>query len=190
MSDSESVISIENGEFCWEPQPQIESIKSNRHTTLSKNYEALSEGINSHFLSSSSLDRATENLFKIRIAKLSVIKSEMVMIIGPTNSGKSSLLYSILGEMVNLQNNTYTISGNMCLMDQHRFLIGGSISDNITFGKPLSIKKINKAIYNAALEQDLATMEDGLDTILGDTNDTVSGGQRTRINLARCFYQK
>lgn len=78
----------------------------------------------------------------------------------------------------------------MCLMDQHRFLIGGSISDNITFGKPLSIKKINKAIYNAALEQDLATMEDGLDTILGDTNDTVSGGQRTRINLARCFYQK
>ena len=32
-------------------------------------------------------------------------------------------------------------------------------------------------------------MEDGLDTILGDTNDTVSGGQRSRINLARCFYQ-
>ena len=190
VNEGGTVISIKNGEFCWKTDPNQAKVSLGASSAKLQNYEALTEGVDSRNASLAALEKTNYGFFSLAVPQISIKKGEMVMIIGQTNSGKSSVLYSMLGEMTSLQSTKYEVKGNMCFMDQKRFLVGGSISENITLGKKLDVEELNKAIYNAALDQDLLTMEDGLDTILGDTNDTVSGGQRSRINLARCFYQE
>ena len=117
-------------------------------------------------------------------------QAELVMIAGASNSGKSSLFQAILGEMDSERGARFTVRGSVCFMDQKRFLISGTILDNITFGKEFDQEQLDEALRYSELLTDLPNITDGLQTIVGEISDTVSGGQRARINLARCFYQE
>ena len=128
--------------------------------------------------------------FMLRNVKLSVRKGEKIAVIGRSSSGTSSLLYAMIGEMVPVGSAKVLKSGNISYLSQGRWLMGGSVKENILLGKEYDQKLLRKALEAADLLLDLDQFTDGIETILSDNGDSVSGGQRARIALARCFYQE
>ena len=129
--------------------------------------------------------------FYLTDVNLKIKKGETVVVLGKNCSGRSSLLYSLLGEMVPVtQQSTIIVNGEVAFLSQARWLLGMSVRENILLGKDYDEEKMNEALRCSQLEKDLETLQYGLETSVGDNGDTVSGGQRARIALARCFYQK
>lgn len=73
------------------------------------------------------------------------------MIVGSSNSGKSSLFQSILGEMDSKNDARFRVAGSVCFMDQKRFLVNGTILENIIFGKKLDESELQIALQNSEL---------------------------------------
>ena len=129
--------------------------------------------------------------FRLKDIDFEVDSGDVVAVFGKNNAGKSSLLYSILGEMVSSNDDTKVItSGRIALLTQKRWIIKGTVLDNILLGSEYDSQRLREALRVSQLEKDIKTFSHGLDTLLGDTNDTVSGGQKARISIARCFYQE
>lgn len=138
-------------------------------------------------------DGSGRNTFFLKSINFKIKKGEKVAVIGASTSGKSSLLYSLLGEMIpmDIRGKAKVITnGIVSYLSQQRWIIGDTIRENITLGSKYSEDLMEKALEASQFLEDLKVIDKGLDTVLSDSGDTVSGGQRARIALARCFYQK
>lgn len=124
-------------------------------------------------------------------------------LVGEVGSGKSTLLHLLL-RLYDPPPGTVFIDGHdildidlRCLRQlfafapQDPFLFSDTVADNIRFGNATSsevgAKAVADAVRNAALEQDLETLVDGLDTVIGERGVTLSGGQKQRVSLARAL---
>ena len=190
-------LKIFNGNFKW----RFGKKKGGGHGANRRNQERRSEvSGNSLLLSNanaSEFEHDESNIiwntteeFMLRNVNISVRRGEKIGVIGRSSSGTSSLLYAMIGEMVPVGSAKVLKSGSMSYLSQGRWLMGGSIKANILLGKPYDQKLMRGALEAADLLVDLDQFTDGIDTILSDNGDSVSGGQRARIALARCFYQE
>jgi len=120
-----------------------------------------------------------------------------VAVTGPVGCGKSALLRAILG-LYPLEGGAIQLDGrslDQIPADEHAarvgylpqdpYLFSGSIQENIAFGTVTSDESISTVARVAALEPDLQTFTNGLETQIGELGVRVSGGQRQRIALAR-----
>ena len=136
-------------------------------------------------------DQASRGSFQLKNINLKIFKGDKIAIIGKSNSGKSSLLYSLLGEMLPTDGSSrIKRTGKVALLTQQRWLIGDTIKENILLGEKYNEEMMVRALKASQLVKDLEFLTNGIETVLSDNGDTVSGGQRARIALARCFYQK
>ena len=129
---------------------------------------------------------------------LTIKPGEKVAILGPTGSGKSTVIsliprfYDVNTGIIkiddrdvrNLQlNSLRKIIG---FVHQEPFLFGRTIGENIAFGAPeASINQINEVIHITQLSDFIESLPNGLDTIIGERGVTLSGGQKQRIAIAR-----
>uniref|UniRef100_A0A5F8HI53 Multidrug resistance-associated protein 4 n=1 Tax=Monodelphis domestica TaxID=13616 RepID=A0A5F8HI53_MONDO len=113
---------------------------------------------------------------------------ELLAVVGPVGSGKSSLLCAVLGELPRLEG-LVTVKGRIAYVSQQPWVFSGTVRSNILFGKSYEKERYNKVIKACALKKDLKLLEDGDLTLIGDRGTTLSGGQKARINLARAVYQ-
>ncbi|GAB6030687.1 hypothetical protein CHUAL_007541 [Chamberlinius hualienensis] len=127
--------------------------------------------------------------FHIKVANLTLIKPSINMIIGPVGSGKSSLLLSILNEIY-ISSGTVKLNGRMTYLPQEPWLYPATIRQNITFGLPFDQQRYQSIVYNCALQQDLEILTEGDMTLVDDKGLTLSGGQMSRIALARTMYRE
>ena len=82
------------------------------------------------------------------------IKSETVtMVVGDIGSGKSSLLYAILNEMIPNPESSPKINiyGDVAFCSQKPWIISGTVKENILFFLPEDKEKLKKVIYYASL---------------------------------------
>jgi ATP-binding cassette subfamily C (CFTR/MRP) protein 1 len=128
--------------------------------------------------------------YKLVLKEISVKipRGACVGIIGKVGSGKSSLLSSLLGEMYFEEGSKVQIRGSICYVSQNSWITSKSVKENIIFGLECDEQRLADAIKYSAMEADLKTMNNGLDTILGDRGVNLSGGQKTRMAIARAFY--
>ncbi|KAF8515057.1 hypothetical protein BU17DRAFT_76921 [Hysterangium stoloniferum] len=115
------------------------------------------------------------------------------LIIGPTGSGKTSMLMGLLGEMHFKpcgQDGGFNLPRDrgVAYAAQEAWVQNETIKDNILFGKTLDEERYKKVLHQCGLERDLNLFEAGDETEVGERGITLSGGQKARITLARAVY--
>ncbi|KAK3817781.1 MAG: P-loop containing nucleoside triphosphate hydrolase protein [Benniella sp.] len=126
-------------------------------------------------------------------------RDDLLAIVGPVGSGKSSFCMALLQEMALVsgsmdlaQRNRSTVqrSITMSYSAQSPWILAGSIRSNILFGSKFDRERYDKVIKACELTRDLSLFPQGDATIIGERGVTLSGGQRARVSLARAAYRK
>ncbi|MBU3112878.1 ABC transporter ATP-binding protein [Clostridium lacusfryxellense] len=137
----------------------------------------------------------------LRDITFSVKKGETVAIVGPTGSGKSSLVHlllrlydysgSIKVDGVELKDiERKHMRSNVGIVLQEPFLYSRTIKENIKMAKLHSGDiEIHNAATVAAVHNVITSFEKGYDTIVGEKGVTLSGGQRQRVAIARTLLK-
>jgi subfamily B ATP-binding cassette protein MsbA len=127
---------------------------------------------------------------------------QMVGIVGPTGSGKSTVVSliprfrdpdagSILIDGMDIRD--YKLRGlraQVGFVLQDTVLLRGTVRDNIAFGRPdATDDEIIEAAKLANADEFITRMPDGYDSLVGDRGMTLSGGQRQRIGIARALIR-
>ncbi|NEU25430.1 ATP-binding cassette domain-containing protein [Paenibacillus polymyxa] len=142
----------------------------------------------------------TSTVDNLSHVNLELKRGETLGVVGRTGSGKSTLLKQLLHEYPT-GSGDILISGTRLediaveqlhswigYVPQEQILFSKSVRENIQFGKPgADDGDIMEAIRTAAFDQDLGTLSDGLDTLVGEKGIALSGGQKQRVSLARAF---
>ncbi|NMA87006.1 MAG: ABC transporter ATP-binding protein [Tissierellia bacterium] len=128
----------------------------------------------------------------------SVEAGSTVAIIGPTGSGKSSLIY-LLARLYDYNNGSILIDDmelkdidkawvrkNVGIVLQEPFLYAKTIRDNIKLANPsIKDKKVYESAKIASIHQDIKSFDKGYDTYIGERGVSLSGGQKQRVAIAR-----
>ncbi|KAH9084688.1 hypothetical protein Ae201684P_001928 [Aphanomyces euteiches] len=109
-------------------------------------------------------------------------------LLGAVGSGKSTLLSGLLGDAPCTQGSV-SLRGSIAYVAQQPFIQNATVRDNICFGLPYDHAKYQEAIRVCCLEDDLKVLAAGDQTEIGEKGINLSGGQRTRVALARAVYQ-
>ena len=125
-----------------------------------------------------------------------------IALVGPSGSGKTTIC-SLLPRFYNVTDGRVTIDGNdvrkltleslrsqIGLVSQDVYLFGGSIKDNIAYGKPeATMDEIVDAAKKANIHDFIMELPDKYDTFVGERGTRLSGGQKQRISIARVFLK-
>ncbi|VDC06819.1 unnamed protein product [Peniophora sp. CBMAI 1063] len=132
--------------------------------------------------------------FTLRISgELRFVREGFNLVIGPTGSGKTSLLMALLGEMhfeASAPGGWYKLPRvtGVAYVAQESWVQNKTVRDNILFGTPYDADRYSQVIYACGLERDLTLFEAGDHTEVGEKGLTLSGGQKARVTLARAIY--
>ena len=125
-----------------------------------------------------------------------------IALVGPSGSGKTTIC-SLLPRFYDVTEGRVTIDGNdvrkltleslrsqIGLVSQDVYLFGGSIKDNIAYGKPdATMDEIVDAAKKANIHDFIMELPDKYDTFVGERGTRLSGCQKQRISIARVFLK-
>ncbi|KAH0450481.1 hypothetical protein IEQ34_021173 [Dendrobium chrysotoxum] len=123
----------------------------------------------------------------LRNINLQIEKGQKIAVCGSVGSGKSSLLYALLGEIPKISGSV-DLNGSIAYVSQTSWIQSGTLRDNILYGKPMKKKAYQEAIRCCALEKDIENFDHRDLTEIGQRGLNMSGGQKQRIQLARAVY--
>ena len=134
---------------------------------------------------------------------VTIPKNSSVAFIGPSGAGKTTMVDLILG-VLKPQEGQITLDGvdistsyrgwhdKIGYIPQTIYMLDDTIRNNIAFGKKEGIndEDVWAALRQAQLDEFVESLEEGLDTVIGEAGVRLSGGQRQRIGIARALYRK
>ncbi len=132
----------------------------------------------------------------------SVAKGEKIALVGASGGGKTTICH-LLPAFYPLEKGSITIDGKdirditkdslrRCLgiVQQDVFLFGGTIYENILYGRPDATREeVEAAAKLANLDEYIRTLPNGYDTEIGERGVKLSGGQKQRVSIARVFLK-
>lgn len=165
----------------------------------SREFRGLERGIEYRSLNFSYM----EGVETLKGVNLFVEKGKMTAIIGPTGSGKTTLMNlmlrfydcppsSIFVDGIDIRE--FSLSSflpHVALVSQETLLFNDSIRENIVYGldpRPAD-EEVMEVIKKARLYDFIASLPQGLDTIIGDKGVKLSGGERQRVSIARAIIK-
>jgi len=131
-----------------------------------------------------------------------VKEGRKIALVGPSGAGKSTIVQLLL-KFYDIQDGDITIGGksifdidtrslraNIANVPQEVILFGGTIAENIRYGKPdATDEEVNEAARQANAFEFIETFPDGMATLVGERGIKLSGGQRQRIAIARAILK-
>lgn len=131
-----------------------------------------------------------ENKMSLRDINIEIPRSRLTIVVGPVASGKSTLCTAILGE-ARFSDGDVTVASsfsNIGFCDQTPYLSNTTIQQNIIGFAAVDEARYHEVLEAAMLLSDLAAMPQGDQTNVGSTGITLSGGQKSRVCIARALY--
>lgn len=133
---------------------------------------------------------------------LDIKAGQTIALVGNSGGGKSTIS-ALLPRFYDIKKGQIKIDGinikdielqnlrdNIAIVFQDNFLFGGTIRDNILLGRQdISEERLQEILKAACLDEFIASLDDGLDTQIGERGVLVSGGQKQRIAIARAFVK-
>ncbi len=135
----------------------------------------------------------------IRDLSFSVEPGEFVAVVGPSGAGKSTLIRLLLGFDRPESGGVFFDSKDLGDLDLKKLreqigvvlqgggLLPGDIASNVRCSRPLSIAQVEDALARAGMKEDLADMPMGVHTVITEGANTISGGQKQRLLIARAL---
>lgn len=131
-----------------------------------------------------------------------VSKGHTIALVGNSGGGKTTLVNllprfydAVSGEILinGIDSKEYSLTSlrdKIAVVFQDNFLFSGTIRDNIMLGKAdATEEEIEKAIEAACLKEFIDSLDEGLDTFIGERGTLLSGGQKQRVAIARAFLK-
>jgi ABC-type multidrug transport system fused ATPase/permease subunit len=136
----------------------------------------------------------------LREVDLDVEEGRTIALVGPTGSGKTTLVM-LIPRLYDVSEGTVLVDGmdvrdldpaslrrEVAVVSDDAFLFSASLRDNIAYARPdASEEEVTRAAERAGLEELLEELPEGLDTLVGERGHTLSGGQRQRVAIARAL---
>ncbi len=154
-----------------------------RFTDVSFHYEGREKGVLEHI-------------------NLKVNKGEKLALVGHSGGGKTTLCHlipafyrasggSVSIDGVNVNDLTLdSLRRHIGIVQQDVFLFGGTVKDNILYGRPEATEEeVIEAAKRAHIHEFVMSLEQGYDTEIGERGIRLSGGQKQRISIARVFLK-
>lgn len=143
-----------------------------------------------------------KNVPVLKNINLEIHKGETIAFVGNSGGGKTTIV-NLLPRFYDIKSGSITIDGtdirdftlkslrqNIAVVFQDNFLFSGTIRENILLGNPnASEEAVQKAVKMAFLDEFIASLKDGLDTVIGERGVLLSGGQKQRVAIARAFLK-
>jgi ATP-binding cassette, subfamily B, bacterial len=133
---------------------------------------------------------------------ISIKPGEKVALVGPSGSGKSTIINLLLqfyqpsagtilvDDLRATDYNLHAYRSNLGVVPQEVILFGGTIRENIAYGKPAATEaEITDAARKANAWEFIESFPEGLETVVGDRGVKLSGGQRQRVAIARAILR-
>ena len=138
----------------------------------------------------------------LKNVNLTVNQGDVIALVGNSGGGKSTLV-SLLPRFYDVTSGQICVDGtdirdftlhslrqNIAVVFQDNFLFAGTIRENILLGDQNATEaQIKKAIKMACLDDFIKSLDNGLDTQIGERGILLSGGQKQRIAIARAFLK-
>lgn len=127
---------------------------------------------------------------------------ENIAIVGPSGGGKTTLC-NLIPRFYDISDGSITVDGvdiktlslkslrdNIGMVQQDVYLFCGTVSENISYGKPGATRaEVIAAAKAAGAHEFITSLADGYDTYVGERGIKLSGGQKQRISIARLFLK-
>ena len=138
----------------------------------------------------------------LKDVNLVINKGDAIALVGPSGSGKTTMADVILG-LLKPENGDVLMDGKSIFsmqkewaqmigyVPQNAYLTDDTIKHNVAFGieeDKIDSEKVMKALEKAQIKTFVETLEQGVDTVVGEAGVRFSGGQRQRIAIARALY--
>lgn len=138
----------------------------------------------------------------LRDINFSIRSGEKIALVGPSGAGKSTIVQLLL-RLYDTSHGSITVDGqdirdmnltelraNVGIVPQEVLLFGGSIRENIAYGRPEATEEeIIMAARKANAYDFISTFPEGMDTLVGERGIKLSGGQRQRVAIARAILK-
>lgn len=125
-----------------------------------------------------------------------------IALVGPSGGGKTTIC-SLLPRFYDVTGGRITVDGKdvsrvtlkslrsaIGIVQQDVYLFGGTIGENIAYGKPgATMEEIQEAAKKANIHEFIMELPDGYNTYVGERGARLSGGQKQRISIARVFLK-
>jgi ATP-binding cassette subfamily B protein len=156
-------------------------------------------------LSAISFRYSLQTPYVLKELNLTITKGSRIGFIGPTGSGKSSLIDILMG-LLPPSEGSLAVDGRPVTGDNYRgwqkqiahvpqviFLADSTIAENIAFGVPkekIDLVRVERAAQQAQIANSIENWPNRYDTFVGERGIRLSGGQRQRIGIARALYKQ
>lgn len=138
----------------------------------------------------------------LKNVSLKVKKGEKIALVGQSGGGKTTICHLIpafyrvdrgivLLDGINVNDITFSsLRKSIGIVQQDVFLFGGSVKDNILYGRPdASFEDVVAAAKRANIHDYIMSLPHGYDTEVGERGVRLSGGQKQRLSIARVFLK-
>ena len=159
-------------------------------------------GLNDSIIFNNVVFEYESNIPIIKNFNLTVKKGETIALVGNSGGGKSTIV-NLLPRFYDIKSGSIKLDGidirdidieslreNISFVFQDNFLFTGTIRENILMGnKNATDEQIQNVVKMAHLDEFLSTLEQGINTYVGERGTSLSGGQRQRVAIARAMIK-
>ncbi|KAI8903938.1 P-loop containing nucleoside triphosphate hydrolase protein [Powellomyces hirtus] len=131
--------------------------------------------------------------FALSDLTLDIPAGSLTAVVGPCAAGKSSLLTALAGSL-RLTRGKATLTGSIAYCPQEPWIVTGTLKENVLLNRDAQLQaqeeiRLRNVLSGCQLERDLTLLPHGVDTQIGEKGVNLSGGQKSRVSLARAAYR-